>query len=91
MQNLKQSTKIILIVVSILAISGALGLFAAYRTEDIGNAIKADLLHESAEKAANQGHFILTPAADVFNKEGEESHKKTQQKTIKQREVVVRP
>lgn len=73
MQNLKTSTKILLIVLSIVAISSAVGLFVSYKTDTVAETIKANILHNSVEKAQNQGHFILTPPEEeVFDKAHEE-------------------
>lgn len=75
MQNLKNTTKIILIVLSIVAVSSAVGVFIKFKTDMVEDTLKTNILHESVEKATNQGHFILTPATEVFDKESEpEAH-----------------
>lgn len=88
MQNFKTSTKILFIVLSIVAISSALGLFVAYKTDMVESTIKANILHDSVEKAQNQGHLILTPAVDVFDKASAPEEKPSEKEPLQHQEAA---
>lgn len=88
MQNLKTSTKILFIVLSIVAISSALGLFVEYKTDMVENTIKANILNDSVEKAHDQGNLILTPpGTDVFDKASALEEKPSEKETKKHQEA----